>query len=470
MWRHTRPVAAAGIKTLSAILALGMLSISAVGLANPLLPGGLTSVSTFEQNAYSQPAANMPLQRRLDFSVGQTFFRNPWVPAPSSTDARDGLGPLFNANSCQSCHVKNGRGKAPLPNENLLGLIIRISVPPHKPMANHLGVQPEPTYGNQLHDRSIAGVPPEARLHINYVEVPITLADGSQVSLRKPQLQVSDLAYGPLAENTQFSLRLAPSMIGLGLLAAIDENALIQLEDPSDKNRDGISGRRNRVWDKTLKRYTTGRFGWKAGQPSLAQQNALAFAEDLGISNPLVTASCPNSELANACREAISGGEPELAANLAHQVEFFTANLAVPKTRPIPVTVKDAGAALFTQLKCAACHVPRHITGTVQNMPWLTGQTIYPYTDLLLHDMGEGLADNHSEFGASGAEWRTPPLWGIGLAQAVNPAAGFLHDGRARSLEEAILWHDGEAAASRAAYSQLNTQQRSQLLSFVEHL
>lgn len=451
---------------IAAMLAL----LSEFCLANPALPGGLSSTPRHDYGAFAQISANMPSSRRLEFSVGESFFRNPWVPAPSSTDARDGLGPLFNTNACQNCHSKNGRGTPPAPGDDPVALIVRISIPSNSQTTAHLGVQTEPTYGTQLQNRAIPGVAPVAKLRITYMQIPYTYPDGSVVNLRKPELHISDLAYGPLHAQTQFSLRLAPPMIGLGLLAAVNETTLAALEDPDDRNHDGISGRRNRVWDASTQRFTTGRFGWKAGAPNLAGQNASAFANDLGIANSIVKPTCPDSALAKPCRDAPNGGEPELAPLLAERVNFYTANLAVPKARPLNRETIAAGEALFNQLKCASCHVPELTTGDIKDMPWLARQTIHPYTDLLLHDMGEGLADHREEFAASGSEWRTPALWAIGLAQVVNPAAGFLHDGRAESLEAAILWHDGEAAASRLAFVQLEAVQRQQLLEYLEHL
>ncbi|MEY4588863.1 MAG: hypothetical protein RL497_939, partial [Pseudomonadota bacterium] len=348
-------------------LATASLLFAAYGQANPALPGGLASVNRQDHTAFSQPSANMPIQRRLDFSVGNSFFRSPWVPAPSSTDARDGLGPLFNSNACQNCHLQDGRGKPPAANEDPVSLLLRISIPNNNNPKH--GVQAEPTYGTQLHNRAILGVAPPARLRISYQEIPTSLSDGTIISLRQPKLHISDLAYGPLAPSTQFSLRLAPAMIGLGLLAAISEHSLTQQEDPNDKNKDGISGRGNRVWDINQQRLSLGRFGWKAGQPSLAQQNASAFAHDMGIANSLVQPNCPQAEQAKACREAPNGGALELAPPLAEQVNFYSANLAVPKARPLDASVQTEGAALFNQLKCSACHTPRFITGTADDKP-----------------------------------------------------------------------------------------------------
>lgn len=455
--------------------AIGLAALVMIGntsWADPRLPGGATTTARKDSWALGQPAANMPDDAKLEFSVGKSFFRNPWVLAPSTTDARDGLGPLFNTNACINCHPKNGRGAVPGPGADPVALLVRVSIPTANNAQAQLpaGVSPEPTYGSQLQNRAIPGVAAAAKIRIDYEPVHYTYPDDTRVQLRKPKLTISDLAYGPLHPAAQFSLRLAPSLAGLGLLEAVAEASLAGLEDPEDRNNDGISGRRNRVWSIATNSWQTGRFGWKAAQPSVRQQNAAAFAQDLGISNSLMQPSCPNSPQAQPCREAAFGGNPELTEPIARKVELFVANLAVPAPRPTANSVVSAGTQLFKQLQCSACHIPELVTGPKPDMPWLAQQIIHPYTDLLLHDLGEGLADNRSEFAASGREWRTAPLWGIGLAKQINPQLGFLHDGRARTLEEAILWHDGEAAGARTGFSRLPRQQRHLLLQYLEQL
>ncbi len=437
------------------------------------LSAGSATVQRSDHNAFSQPSANLSALRRLDFSVGNSFFRNPWVIAPSTTTARDGLGPLFNTNGCQNCHIKDGRGHPPAPNaSSATSMLVRLSISPTASDAAILerqGVVPEPVYGDQLHDMAIPGVPPEGKLRIDYQPVTLQFADGTPIELRQPQLNISQLGYGPLHPDTQLSARVAPPMIGLGLLEAISEAHILANADPDDTNGDGISGRANWVWDDALGKTVLGRFGWKAGQPSLNQQNAHAFAGDMGLTSTLRPFDdCPPSQ--TACRSAINGGTPEVSDYILGQVLFYSRNLGVPARRYVDDPQVLAGKALFQQAGCASCHSPRATTAANAAEPELANQLIRPYSDLLLHDMGPGLADNRAEFQANGREWRTPPLWGIGLTETVNGHSQFLHDGRARNLLEAIAWHAGEAEAAKQAVLQFDVRQRSALLAFLQSL
>lgn len=437
-----------------------------------ILSGGDTTIHSIHSTAFSLPAANMPLVRRLDFSVGNSFFRNPWVIAPSSTTARDGLGPLMNTNACQNCHIKDGRGHPLEPDQvNSVSMLVRLSIPPRGKAdlatLKRFGNVPEPTYGFQLQDFAVAPAEPEGQVKVRYQEFPIKLADGSVVMLRKPALEIAGLAYKPLHPQTEFSARVAPPMIGLGLLAAIDAADILAQEDPDDADGDGISGRANRVWDHSGDVTVIGRFGWKAGQPNLPQQNASAFNHDLGITSGLFPSEeCPLS--ADLCLQ-LSGGKPELEPQIQAQVDFYTANLAVPARRNADDPQVRQGWQVFLASGCAACHTPTRKTGRSPH-EWLSNQTIHPFTDLLLHDMGPGLADGRGEFLATGQEWRTPPLWGIGLTETVVGHTFFLHDGRARNLFEAILWHGGEAESSREKVRQLPARQREALLAFLNSL
>lgn len=435
--------------------------------------GGGTSIRAADANAFSLPAANMPMARRLDFSVGNSFFRNPWVIAPSSTSARDGLGPLFNTNACQSCHIKDGRGHPPEPGAiHQVSMLVRLSISPSADGSDsqtlrRLGNVPEPNYGLQLQDFAVAPVAAEGQVRVDYREFPVTLADGLVVQLREPRLEITALAYGPLHPQVQMSARIAPPMIGLGLLAAIAAEDLLRGEDPDDRDGDGISGRANRVWDASGEITVLGRFGWKAGQPNLPQQNAAAFHGDLGITSGLFPEdNCPAAP--ELCAR-LSGGGPELGREIQEQVDFYSANLAVPMRRNTQDPEVQLGWQVFVETGCAACHTPTWVTGPSPH-EWLSHQTVHPFTDLLLHDMGPGLADKRGEFLASGQEWRTPPLWGLGLAQIVAGEAFFLHDGRARSPLEAILWHGGEAQASREAVRALDSKRREALLAFLNSL
>lgn len=437
------------------------------------LSAGSATVQRSDHNAFSQPSANLSALRRLDFSVGNSFFRNPWVIAPSTTTARDGLGPLFNTNGCQNCHIKDGRGHPPAPNaSSATSMLVRLSIKPRASdtaILERQGIVPEPVYGGQLQDMAIPGVPAEGKLRIDYQLLNLKFADGTPIELRQPQLNISQLGYGPLHPDTQLSARVAPPMIGLGLLEAISEAHILANADPDDRNGDGISGRANWVWDDALGKTVLGRFGWKAGQPSLNQQNAHAFAGDMGLTSTLRPFDdCTTSQ--TACRSAINGGTPEVSDYILGQVLFYSRNLGVPARRQVDDPQVRAGKALFQQAGCARCHTPRFTTAADAAEPELANQLIRPYSDLLLHDMGEGLADNRAEFQASGREWRTPPLWGIGLTETVNGHSQFLHDGRARNLLEAIVWHSGEAEAAKQAVLQFDLKQRTALLAFLQSL
>ncbi|ESR00841.1 di-heme oxidoredictase family protein [Stutzerimonas chloritidismutans] len=437
------------------------------------LSGGSTTVMKFDQNAYSMPSANLAPMRRLDFSVGNSFFRNPWVIAPASTTARDGLGPLLNTNACQNCHIKDGRGHPPAPDAtSAVSMLVRLSIPAgpeHAEVVRERGIAPEPSYGGQLQDMAIPGVAPEGKVRLRYSTEQVRFADGTEVELRRPEIELNDLAYGDMHPETRMSLRIAPPMIGLGLLEAIPEEALLANADPDDRNGDGISGRPNRVFDQTSRQTVIGRFGWKAGQPSLNQQNADAFFNDMGLSTSLLSgSSCTDRQ--TECRAMPDGGEPEVSDDILAQVLFYTRNLGVPARRNVDDPQVLAGKTLFHRAGCQSCHVPQFTTAADAAEPELANQLIRPYTDLLLHDMGEGLADDRAEFEANGREWRTPPLWGIGLTQAVSGHTQFLHDGRARNLLEAILWHGGEAEKARQIVLGYDQNERTALLSFLESL
>ncbi|MBQ0778509.1 MAG: thiol oxidoreductase [Pseudomonas sp.] len=434
--------------------------------------GGEGTVEQSDHNAYSLPQSNLPMTSRLDFSVGNSFFRNPWVVAPSSTDARDGLGPLFNTNSCQGCHIKDGRGHPPAAGETAVSLFLRLSVPADKEVdaliLKQHGFMPAPVYGSQLQTSAVPGMQPEADLAIEWSALEKSLADGTKVTLRKPTYRIEKPAFGPLPENLLVSPRVAPPMIGMGLLEAIPEADILAAADPDDRNNDGISGRPNRVWDKAAQTSALGRFGWKAAEPNVMQQSMGAFAGDMGLTSTLAPITDCTEE--QNCKRFAHGGEPEVSDKVANFVAFYSRSLAVPARRNMDDSQVTQGAQLFNQSGCAGCHTPRQVTGVVADRPDLSEQTIWPYTDLLLHDMGAALADGRPEFLAGGNEWRTPPLWGIGLVQQINPRAGFLHDGRAETLEQAILWHGGEAEQATEQYRQLPSEQRAALIVFLESL
>jgi CxxC motif-containing protein (DUF1111 family) len=447
-------------------------------------PGGATThIKKLNKDAFSHASANMSFERESDFQVGNGFFKRLWVSAPASTQAADGLGPLYNARSCQRCHLKDGRGHPPAgPEDNAVSMFLRLSIPPQtagderKLREHRVNVIPEPTYGTQLQDFAIQGHAAEGRMQIEYEEVPVKFKDGSVVNLRKPTYTVTDLGYGPMHPDVMLSPRVAPQMIGLGLLEAIDEQDILSQADPDDRDGNGISGRPNRVWSAEHRKVKLGRYGWKAGAPSVDEQSQGAFAGDIGISVPFHTSGAGEcTERQEDCRKAPDGNSPqydnlEASREMTDLVAFYSRNLAVPARRDHAAPEVLAGKKLFYEIGCIQCHTPKYVTRVDTIGEEQSRQLIWPYTDLLLHDMGEGLADNRPEGEADGREWRTAPLWGIGLTPVVNGHSYYLHDGRARNLLEAILWHGGEAQAQRDAVNRLSKTERDQLIRFVESL
>lgn len=432
------------------------------------LPGGdTTNTLLFGANAFTLPAENITDEHEASFFTGNSFFNQSWVQAPSSTQARDGLGPLFNARSCAACHFKDGRGRPPLePDEEFLGLLLRLAVPGSDANGAPL---PEPNYGGQLQPFAIDGVVAEGRPRVVYAQVEGSYADGEPYTLLRPSYVIDELAHGPLAPAVLVSPRVAPAVIGLGLLQAIPEARLEELADPDDGDHDGISGRIQRVWDVGRGRVAVGRFGWKAEQPSVEQQAAGAFLGDIGITSSLFPQQdCSPAE--SDCQAAIAGGEPEIADHLLDKVDLYSRLLAVPMRDRWNDAEVRGGQRLFGEAGCAGCHVPRHVTAPDADLVEVRHQVIWPYTDLLLHDMGPELSDYRPVFAAEGSEWRTPPLWGLGRYGAVNGHDRLLHDGRARGVAEAILWHGGEAEASREHFRSLAAADRALLVQFVESL
>ncbi len=443
--------------------------------------GAATVFKALDRDSFSHPSANMDFTRQRDFKIGNAIFRKEWVSSPSSTPSSDGLGPLFNSRACQHCHRKDGRGHLPVEGEVPEALFLRLSIPPQTEAqredlrTNRIRVVPEPSYGTQLQTFSIQGHLAEARLGIEYDPLPVTLADGTRIELRKPRYEISDLNYGPLHPETMVSPRMAPPMIGMGLLEAIREADILALADPDDADGDGISGRPNRVWNAETNRVDLGRFGWKAGKASIADQTASAFAGDIGISTPMYRpASGDCTELQVDCLNAPHGGPAaedtvEISQELFDLVVFYSRNLGVPARRDVENPKVLRGKELFYGSGCIACHRPKFVTGRDAD-PEHAFQLIWPYTDLLLHDMGDGLADGRPEGEADGREWRTPPLWGIGLTETVGGEEHYLHDGRARNLLEAILWHGGEAEAARQNVMHLSAEERDALIAFLKSL
>jgi CxxC motif-containing protein (DUF1111 family) len=427
--------------------------------ADDVNAGGAATVFSAGSNAYSLPAPNLRGGSGAQHLAGDAAFARRFVTA-------DGLGPLFINANCTACHVRDGRGTAPLTATDPVQLLFRLSLPGQDA---HGGPRPVPGFGDQLQNRAVVGTAAEGQLSIQYVEQLRTLADGLTVSLRQPTYGI-EAPYMPLPAGVLLSSRVAPPVFGLGLLEAVSEVDVLALADETDANGDGISGRPNYVWDVAAQAPRLGRFGWKANQPSLRQQTAAAYNGDMGITTSLFP-------LEPAAGQTQAGNQPPASAladvadaDLANTT-FYVQTLGVPARRDVNTDLVKAGKALFINAQCASCHIPRLRTSPVAGLPAETaGQTIYPYTDLLLHDMGPGLADNRPDFRASGSEWRTPPLWGIGLSEVVNGHSTFLHDGRARSLTEAILWHGGEAQASADAVGRMSAADRAKLLAFLKSL
>ena len=443
--------------------------------------GSATNRRRFDRDAFSQPSANISFEARAQFAIGNGLFRRPWVSSPSSTRSADGLGPLYNARSCQRCHLKDGRGHPPADaDDSAVSMLIRLSVPPrtkeeHALLASgRAAVIPEPTYGTQLQDVAVPGLAAEGKISITRTEREVVFEDGSEVVLEEPRYAIVDPRYGPLDPQVMMSPRVAPPMIGLGLLEAIAASDILAGADPDDADGDGITGRARWVWSPEHGRMMVGRFGWKAGAASIVDQSAGAMSGDIGISSPLAPApwgECTSSQ--QACRAGPHGADPggfEAPASVMDAIVFYSRNLAVPARREENDPTVLQGKALFYRIGCTGCHTPKHATRRDWPVETLAGQLIWPYTDLLVHDMGNELADGRPEGRASGREWRTAPLWGIGLTEVVNGHTRFLHDGRARNLVEAILWHGGEAEAARAAFQSMSKSERDALVVFLSSL
>jgi len=470
-------VRGAGLAGLALALGLGSLVLRAGEPAVPGddRPGGETTVYATGRNAFSFPAANLPDDERTRFVVGNSFFRRNWVEAPASTRARDGLGPHFIARSCGGCHDQDGRGAPPAPGEAPVALLMRLSVPGSDA---HGGPKPEPVYGDQLNNAAIQGVRPEAEIVIRERAVPGRFADGTRYTLRQPLYSMRRLAYGPFAPGTMTSPRIAPQLIGVGLLEAIPESEILRNASEQAAAGGAVRGIANRVWDAPSGTMKLGRFGWKANAASLAHQTAAAFVGDIGITSRFFPDETCTPAQAD-CRAAPRGGRdghggPEIDDETLGNVVFYQATLAPPARRDAADPQVQRGQALFERAQCAACHRPAYVTGARPDPSLssaaLEGQAIRPYTDLLLHDMGEGLADGRPDFLASGRHWKTPPLWGIGLIRDVNGHQRLLHDGRARGVLEAVLWHGGEAEASRREVLKFSRAEREVLVRFVESL
>ncbi len=440
---------------------------------------GEVTVFADGRNAFSFPAANLTDAERTRFVIGNSFFRRNWVEAPASTQARDGLGPHFIARSCGGCHVQDGRGAPPIDatgrgaGDQPVALLLRLSVPG---IDAHGGPRPEPTYGDQFSNAAVTGVAREGDIALRFTPIKGAFADGTPYVLRKPHYGFRNLQFGPMARDVMVSPRVAPQLIGVGLLEAIpeaeiDANAVAQaaLAGP-------VRGVPNRVWDAYTGREVVGRFGWKANVGTLSQQTGGAFVGDMGITSSRFPQE-PCTPVQRDCLVAPRGHQGqgvEIDDETFDNIVFYEATLAPPARRNPDDPAVRRGERLFAEAGCVTCHRPRYVTAVPEHArvtsPALVGQEIWPYTDLLLHDMGPELADGRPDFLASGRQWKTPPLWGIGLIKGVNGHERLLHDGRANGVLEAILWHGGEAASARDRVLRMPRSDRAALVKFVESL
>lgn len=437
-----------GVVAIALLLSIGMKSNSPQNLPN-YQAGGATTFYNRSSHSFGQPAPGLTAKEMDLHTVGDAAFDAVFVTAPAPV--HPGLGPIFNNTSCAGCHIKNGRGMPQLGQA-----LVRTSLPATSgDRVKTEGVVPDPVIGTQLQDSAVYGKQPEAKVALEWTETSGEYPDGEKYGLRSPQIRLSAIDNNsPISEELLTSLRIPPPIFGVGLLEAIPAQTLKDLSDPKDKNKDGISGRTNRVWNFEKQRMDVGRFGLKANSANLLSQTATAYAHDMGIANPLL----PNDD-----------STTEIDLETVEASAFYTQTLAVPARTQVDDPAVQKGEKLFADANCAACHLTSVKTGSA-SVKTLANQTIQPYTDLLLHDMGEALADNRPDFEATGQEWRTSPLWGLGLTQTVLPYSGYLHDGRARTVEEAILWHGGEAENAKQAFMALGKDGRAALLKFLNSL
>ena len=458
---------------------LVLLSASAIAVArdqadDAALSAGTFTIGRFDKAAYSEPAPVLNTKQRQLFMAGRSVFHRLWASV-NSLNGDWGLGPTFIADRCSVCHVNVGRGSPPgSRDQQLLSMLVRLSIPGED---EHGAPKPHPNYGDQLQNHSLDGrnvdlayagaaVPAEAQLYLDWEERTVSFADGETAVLRKPRLRIEGLNFGPLGAEVMTSVRIAQPMVGMGFFEAVSEQTLLDLA--RHQKARGFAGRPNYVWDAVNKRVALGRFGWKANQPSLKQQTAAAALGDMGVASPLFPdQNCPPVQ--EICARHLPGNVPEIIDPEIETVEIWLRGLAVPARRNMADPEVRRGEQLFAQAQCAMCHVPEMKTAEkFPPLPQLANQTFRAYTDLLLHDMGEELADGRPDFKAGPRDWRTPPLWGLGLSQTVSGSTAMLHDGRARNVTEAILWHGGEAAGSREAFSSMSKAERDALVRFVE--
>ena len=444
-------------------------SMEAFRRADPraLSGGDLTNFSAGTR-PFGQPASNLPWQLAARFDDGNGFFDQPMkLPrADLKGQTRAGVGPLYNAVGCAECHFADGRAAKPYETGGeMLGLFVRMSAPD-----GHGGWQAPPGYNTQLHDKAAAGVVPEGKGRIDWIETAGHLADGEAYSLRKPLISVSALGYGPLPDGTLFEVRNAPRVNGLGLLEAVPDSELLARAAENSRRGDAIRGRPNQVTDPVSGERRIGRFSLKANEVDLRAQAAGAAINDMGMTTSIFPhETCRPNQADCLASYSESAERREFTDEDLDDLEFYLQFLAVPARRDVDDTVALRGERVFHDIQCAACHQDTLRTGDTHPQPRLRNQTFHPYTDLLLHDMGPDLA-GRPDGEAGPNDWRTAPLWGIGKDLRSHGYGRYLHDGRARTPAEAILWHGGEAQGARDAYAQLSRPDRAALLRFLDSL
>lgn len=423
------------------------------------LSGGQATVFDETSKAFTHAVSGMNSRDQLVHEIGDKAFEQTFVAAGS--DVFGGLGPVFNNVSCISCHHNDGKG-TPTAGQSTSSLLFRISLPGQDA---HGAPLPAPGFGLQLQDQALFGVTPEVSMEINYTDVPVQYADGTIINLRNPDYIIRN-PYIPLPATYALSARMAPPVFGVGLLENIPEQTILSFVDAGDKNEDGITGKANYIFDSTTNKNILGRFGFKANASTILFQVATAYQQDMGVTSYVQ----PKESSGGQMQDDKKADDPELPDSIVNAVAFYVRSLAVPARRNVTDPANKRGEQIFKQINCSGCHRPTVQTGTDINFPQLSNQRIHPYTDMLVHDMGPGLADNRADYLASGSEWRTTPLWGIGLFEKTNGIPFYLHDGRARTLEEAILWHDGEAKRSKEQFMNLQKSERDQLIKFLKSL
>ena len=428
---------------------------------DPRLAGGAATFFDLSSSSFSSPIPGLNQRDSRVHDLGDQFFEQPFVSAPAPRFG--GLGPIYNNTACTNCHHNDGFGQ---PTFGQVGssLLMRISIPGADP---HGGPNPAPGFGGQVQNVALIGVKPEATVELSYSEQAFTFSDGETASLRTPTYTLTN-PYIALPAGYMTSPRLGPPVFGLGLLELIPESTIVGFADPHDANGDGIKGHPNYVYNPQTKRTELGRFGLKCNTSTLLVQVATAFQQDMGLTSYIQPHKSVygQEQMASIADTTV----PDLADSMVDFVTFYVRTLSVPARRNVTDPTVKRGEAIFSQIQCASCHIPTMYTGTCVQLPALSNQRIHPYTDLLVHDMGPGLADNRPDYLAGGSEWRTSPLWGRGMFEQTNGIPYFLHDGRARTLTEAILWHGGEAKNSHDKFTQLSKTDRSALIAFLQSL